>query len=314
MKPRERSLCALSLEEPDRVPTFEIAFQYPEKIVGESFRAIDQLRANDEEEADKITFHNTRILAKTYKKMGYDIIRPAPLKYFPNLVRAIKLLKEILPEYMVMGSVGGTLGIPLGSKMSVSIIRRLYIDPEGLKREILKGIKSSIESIKKQAEAGVDVIINCTDLCLKDGPFFTLKTYEEMIFPFIKMQVKAAHRMGIYYILHSDGNLWSILSGLVDTGIDALHSIDPTAGMKLKDVKEIYGDKIALCGNVDAAYTMAYGTPHQVEEEAKKCIRNAAEGGGYILTTSNCIYKGIPPINALTLVKACKKYGRYKPY
>jgi len=309
MKPRERALCALNLEEPDTVPTFEIWFDYPEEIVGESFRTSD-----DPNEGDVITLYNASILAETCKKIGYDGIRPGPGGiHFPNLIEAIKILKKVAPEYLIIGSAGGNLGIPLGGKMMSETIRKIYTDPVGLEGENLERVKKTIESIKEQADAGADAVINCADLCLKEGPFIKPELYEEIIFPFVKMQVDAAHGKGLYYIYHTDGDLWPILRGLVATGIDALHSIDPTGGMKLRDVKNIYGSKIALCGNVDAANTMVHGTPSQVEKEAKDCIRDAAEGGGYFLTTSNCIYKGIPPINALTLAKACKKYGRYKP-
>jgi len=115
----------------------------------------------------------------------------------------------------------------------------------------------------------------------------------------------------MFFIKHTDGYIWPIIDDLIATGIDALHSIDPSAGMRLSEVKERYGDKVALCGNVDAASTMVYGSPKQVAEEARRCIRDAAAGGGYFLTTSNCIYRGIPPINSLTLSKVGKKYGRY---
>ena len=37
MKPRERAICALELEEPDRVPMFELEFQYPEEVIGEGY-------------------------------------------------------------------------------------------------------------------------------------------------------------------------------------------------------------------------------------------------------------------------------------
>mgnify|MGYP000294710635 CR=1 FL=1 len=172
-------------------------------------------------------------------------------------------------------------------------------------------IRDEIENIKKQADAGADLIIDCTDYCLKEGPFYSLWVYKELIFPFLKMLVDAAHKKGLYFVKHTDGNIWPIMDDLIATGIDALHSIDPSAGMKLSEVKEKYGDRIALCGNVDASSTMVYKGPKEVAEEAKQCIRDAAHGGGYFLTTSNCIYRGIPPVNSVTLSKTGKKYGRY---
>ena len=171
--------------------------------------------------------------------------------------------------------------------------------------------KSMNETIKAQADAGADLLFDCTDYCLKEGPFYSLWVYRELIFPYLKMLVDAAHKKGIYFVHHTDGYIWPIINDLIDTEIDALHSIDPSAGMNLAEAKEKYGDKLALCGNVDAATTMAYGSPEQVAEEASQCLRDAASGGGYFLTTSNYIYKGIPPINAMTVAKVGRKYGRY---
>ena len=66
-----------------------------------------------------------------------------------------------------------------------------------------------------------------------------------------------------------------------------------------------------MCGNADAASTIVYGSLEQVAREARQCIRDAAAGGGYFLTTSNYIYRGIPPVNSIALSKTGKKYGRY---
>ena len=302
---------------------FELEFQYPEEVVGEGYVlspdqngwAMTVFRdfLKQEEGMVKrgkgldVTEHNTKILADTCKKMGYDIIR---VGFVPDEIRAIKILKKVAPNHLIAGSAGGTIGIPDGKNMG-ALVHKIYARPEEFKKRMDETIKASIESIKEQADAGVDLVFDCTDYCLKEGPFYSLWVYRELIFPYLKMLVDAAHRKGIYFVHHTDGCIWPIIDDLIDTGIDALHSIDPSAGMKLAEVKDRYGDKIALCGNVDAATTMAYGTPEQVAEEARRCIRDAASGGGYFLTTSNCIYKGIPLINAVTVTDVGTKYGRY---
>ena len=323
MKPRERAICALELEEPDRVPMFELEFQYPEEITGEGyvlspdqtgwamtvfrdFLKQDEGMVKHRKDLD-VTEHNARVLAETCKKLGYDIIR---VGFVPDEIKAIKILRKVAPDHLIAGSAGGTIGIPDGQHMG-ALVHRIYARPEKFKKEMAEMIKISVERIKEQADAGVDLVFDCTDYCLKEGPFYSLWVYRELIFPYLKMLVDAAHKKSIYFVHHTDGHIWPIIDDLIDTGIDALHSIDPSAGMNLAEVKERYGDKIALCGNVDAATTMAYGTPEQVAEEAKQCIRDAAPGGGYFLTTSNCIYKGIPPINAITLAKVGTRHGRY---
>ncbi len=326
MKPRERAICALELEEPDRVPMFELEFQYPEEIIGEGYvislnpdewtkTVFKDFLKQDAEMTERgkgldVTEHNAQVLAETCKKMGYDVIR---VGFVPDTNKAIKILRKIAPDHMIAGSASGTIGIPDGKNMA-SLVHQIYSKPVELKRMMDEMIKVSVESIKEQADAGAELVFDCTDYCLKEGPFYSLWVYRDLVFPYLKQLVDAAHSKGVYFVKHTDGNIWPIIDDLVATRIDALHSVDPSAGMKLAEVKQRFGDKLALCGNVDAATTMAYGTPEQVAEEARQCIRDAAPGGGYFLTTSNCIYKGIPPVNAVTLSKTGQKYGRYAPH
>jgi uroporphyrinogen decarboxylase len=324
MKPRERALRALDLEEPDRVPMFELEFQYPEEIVNEGYvlegdqtgwtmTVFRDMLKQDQEMIERgrgldVTEHNTRILAETCIKLGYDVIRPV---FVTDQTKAIRLLKKIAPDYLVAGSAnGGTVGIPDGKNMA-STVHQIYVQSGELKKKLDEDVRVVIESIKKQADAGADLVISCTDYCLKEGPFYRPWVYKELIFPYLKMMVDAAHKKHIFFIQHTDGNLWPIIDDLVATEIDGLHSVDPSAGMRLAEVKARYGDRIALCGNVDAATTMVSGNPEQVAKEARQCIRDAAAGGGYFLTTSNCIYKAIPLENTLALAESGKKYGRY---
>ncbi|RLE65044.1 MAG: hypothetical protein DRN53_00335 [Thermoprotei archaeon] len=53
------------------------------------------------------------------------------------------------------------------------------------------------------------------------------------------------------------------------------------------------------------------GNPHEVVEAVKECLRAAAHGGGYVLSTSNVIQKEHKKENVLAMIKAAKKYGVY---
>jgi len=84
-----------------------------------------------------------------------------------------------------------------------------------------------------------------------------------------------------------------ILHYLLDAGPHALHSLDPMAGVDIKEIKEKHGKTIALCGNVDCSL-MQTGTPEQVRESAEYCLTHAKPGGAYIFSTSNCVFRGMP--------------------
>ena len=95
---------------------------------------------------------------------------------------------------------------------------------------------------------------------------------------------------------------WSREDQIVDTGIDGLHSLDPMAGVDIAEVKRLYGDRVCLFGNVNCALVQA-GTLEQIEESARYCLEHGGvASGGYVYTTSNCIFKGVPPQNYLVML------------
>ena len=102
-----------------------------------------------------------------------------------------------------------------------------------------------------------------------------------------------------------------ILEYWIDCGIDCIDPIDPLSGMDLALVKQKYGHRICIKGNVDCTKTLVYGTGQAVEEEVKACIRQAARGGGYILSSSNMIHSGVKPENYVAMIEALRKYGQY---
>ena len=83
------------------------------------------------------------------------------------------------------------------------------------------------------------------------------------------------------------------------------------AGMDLGHLKETYGDKICLIGNIDVSQLLPYGTSNEVNKNVKECIRVAAQGGGYILSACTDITNACNVENVLTMISATKKYGQY---
>ncbi|MGQ9514972.1 MAG: hypothetical protein ACUVTL_08010 [Thermoproteota archaeon] len=83
--------------------------------------------------------------------------------------------------------------------------------------------------------------------------------------------------------------------------------------MDLGLVKERYGNRICLLGNIDVSHVLLFGTLEIVAEEVRKCIIAAAQVGGNFPVSSNSIYSGIPPMNVLAIYRAGLRYGRYAP-
>ena len=93
------------------------------------------------------------------------------------------------------------------------------------------------------------------------------------------------------------------------TKIAAIHPLQRTAGMDLRWVKEHYGRRFCIIGNVDSSRTLPFGTPEQVAAEAREAIDIAAPGGGYVLASDHSLHDGIPVENIRTLFRVGREYG-----
>jgi len=82
------------------------------------------------------------------------------------------------------------------------------------------------------------------------------------------------------------------------------------AGVDIKEVKRITAGKVALCGNVHCAH-MQTGTEQQVIDSCEYCLTHGKPGGGYIYTTSNIPFRGLPLERYLLVLDIWKKYRNY---
>ncbi len=110
---------------------------------------------------------------------------------------------------------------------------------------------------------------------------------------------------------NSDGNLYSLLDMIVSAGPDGINPIEPVAGMELKKVKELVGDRVCLSGNIDCGHLLPHGTPDEVDQAVRQAIADAGPGGGYIVSSFNSIHSSCNPQNLVAMVEACKRYEAY---
>lgn len=76
-------------------------------------------------------------------------------------------------------------------------------------------------------------------------------------------------------------------------------------------IKRLYGDKIALIGNLDTTKVLTQGTRETIYEAVKNVIKKAGPGGGLILSTGGGTFCGKNWQNIDFMIEATKKYGTY---
>jgi uroporphyrinogen decarboxylase len=178
-------------------------------------------------------------------------------------------------------------------------------------RKLMDKIGKACQNIAKaMIDVGVDVLFVTDDYADSHGPLMSPKFFREFELPYLKGIVNIGKKNGVPVLKHSDGNLYPILDDIVNSGISGLHPMEPGA-MDLADVKEKYGDKICLLGNVDCRYVLPYGSEEDVRKDVRRCIDAAGKGGGFILTSSNSLHANVKVENIYTMVDEARKYGKY---
>ena len=163
---------------------------------------------------------------------------------------------------------------------------------------------------KQLIDGGVEVIFMTDDYADCHSPFMSMEQFREFELPNIRRLVDYAGRRGIQVLKHTDGNIYPILDDMVEAGITGIHPIEPGT-MDLRDVKQSYGDKICLLGNVDCRYVLPFSSEEDVRRDVRRCIDAAAGGGGYVLASSNSIHANCKVENVYTMVDETRRYGRY---
>lgn len=164
-----------------------------------------------------------------------------------------------------------------------------------------------IEDVAERVcQLGLDVFVSTDDMAFNTGPFFSPAVFRDLVLPRYQ---RVAKKITLPWIIHSDGNVLPFLDDLLRIGIAGLHPNEKGA-MDIRAMKQRYGERLCLLGNVDLNL-LGMGKPEAVDHEVRELIRDVGPGGGYIVTSGNSLAGYLMPENVLALSKAVQKYGRY---
>jgi len=147
------------------------------------------------------------------------------------------------------------------------------------------------------------------DMGFKTQTMISPELMRELVFPWHRKMVEAAHRAGRFFLLHACGNLTAVMDDIIDIGFDAKHSFED-AIEPVTVAKKRWGDRIALLGGVDVDF-LCRASQQQIREYTRRVLRQCAPGGGYALGTGNSVANYIPVENFLTMLEEGWRSGTY---
>jgi len=286
--PRENAVAALELRVPESVPTFELEFQLTQELLGREHLPWEEAKTRG---VAAVVEHNADLLVETLGRLEYSIYCVgAPSGEIRNAM--VKAVRDRVGDSVLVSVHGDfTFSIPSGEKM-LEFVYWLADSPDDAKEHSKREMERMHAHVEEMTAAGADCFHLCCDYCFNDGPFLSPDMFAEFIAPYLAEECKAVRDAGAYCIKHTDGQIMPIIDQLVDANPHALHSLDPMAGVDIAEVKRAWGDRVALCGNVNCALLQT-GTDEEVLASASYCMESCKPGGGYIYCTSNVAFKGM---------------------
>ena len=216
------------------------------------------------------------VLIKTYddiSKLGpLDIDNSERMKQRVESVR--KMADQVGQTHSVLGWVEG----PLAEYADLRGLQNALIDLVDKPEMFLEAgeiiIQNAITFAIAQIDAGADMIgIGDAAASLIGADMYT-----KYVLPLEQKLIAAIHEAGAAVKMHICGDINNIIRYIAQSATDI---IDVDWMVPLEQARKLVGPDVTLCGNFDPSGVLLQGSPEDVAEAAKKCIK--AGGDKFIL-------------------------------
>ena len=321
MTPRESFIHALLRRPPfpgQRVPHFELVFFLTMEALGRvhpSHRHYGQWQQMSARERQLHRRDIADLYVQSARKYDHSAIFFHPPGGWNSDDDVLAALDEIRAlsgnEFFLMMHGDATWALPDGEQM-VGFVERLADEPAKMHDEAARRVDAALQRAARfQKHGALDGWALCADYCFNTGPFLSPAMFDEFVTPYLVRLVGGYRELGFFVIKHTDGNIMPILDSLLAANPHALHSLDPQGGVDLAQVKRRCGERVCLIGNVNCAL-LDSGSDEQAIESARYALRHGMPGGGYIFSTSNCVYTGMPLRRYELMLEVWRREGVYR--
>ncbi len=185
----------------------------------------------------------------------------------------------------------------------------LLLEPEICRKIAELNGRMSVRWVELYAKLGVDGIMPAGDLGSSTGMLASPEIFRDMMLPWLKKHVEAAHKAGLYVLKHCCGNCWPVVDDLADT-YDAWEGIQASGGMDIRKLKKQVGDRLTLWGGIWHEHIIL-GSKEDIRKDARYAFKYAAPGGGYIMGSTHSLAVDAKRENILEMKRLRDTWGVY---
>ncbi len=181
--------------------------------------------------------------------------------------------------------------------------------------EFMDVVKQQHNCIIRKAEMAIDAGVDFVgvggsgDITLQSP-----QMWRQTVLPTIKEVTKICKQAGVISQLHTCGKERYVVEACYnETDLDVINPLEPPqmGDVDLGEVKDKFGDKLCLMGNLHTTEVMLQGSSEDVERASKNAIDAAGENGGFILSTGDQCGRDTPDENIFKMIEIARTYGKY---
>ncbi len=189
-------------------------------------------------------------------------------------------------------------------------LMEIALNPERFAKESFYSTQKAYLNNEYYIRPGIDGIMMPVDYAGSIAPFMSPDAFRKILLPNMKDRIRQIHDRNMPVFKHACGNNKLLLDMFIEAGVDCYQSLQKTAGMDLKWLKQKYGSELVLWGGLSVENLLSAG-PEEVEKETKEALCIGKRGGKYIFGSSHSIAKGTKYENFMKMVDTYLANNKY---
>jgi len=165
------------------------------------------------------------------------------------------------------------------------------------------------EAARRMVRGGVDMVTVTGDIAMQDRIIMGPDTWRQVDKPRLARLIADCRAINpdVFFFIHSDGDVSDLMADFVEIGFDVINPLQPEC-IDPAEVKQRWGDRIALHGGISLQRTLPFGTVAEVRGEVEDLIRTCGYNGGLVVFPSNVIQPDTPVENVIACFHAARDF------
>jgi len=188
-----------------------------------------------------------------------------------------------------------------------NLMMDFYRNPEFVKELLDRIMEYNLGIIDEILEYPVDGIMLGDDWGGMDNLLMGPEIWDQFIKPRARQLYRKVNESGLQLFVHSCGNIKELLPDLIEMGVDVINPVQVLA-MNPLEIKQKYGDQVALFGGVSTQGVLPHGEPEEVKSAVRDAVNSLSQGGGFILAPDQELQMDVPMENILAFIETAKEF------